>query len=80
MRGSASTGPNRPCERATGSWTPRAIHSVSASRSKVKAQAARALRGQWGTGDGSRAMAPLSVADGARPGQRARRSKNARTV
>src|SRR5713101_9819423 len=48
MRGSASTTPKRPWDSATGSWTPRAIQSVSASRSKVKAQAARASAGQWG--------------------------------
>src|SRR5580765_19889 len=70
MRGTASSGPKRPCERVTGSCTPRAIHSVSASRSKVKAQAARALWGQWGAGGGSKAIAPLSVADGTGRGQR----------
>src|SRR5712671_4553854 len=48
MCGSASTTPKRPWDSATGSWTPRAIQSVSASRSKVKAQAARASAGQWG--------------------------------
>src|SRR5262245_52846084 len=46
MRGRASTGPNRPCDRVTGSEMPRAIHNVSASRSKVNAQAARAPCGQ----------------------------------
>src|SRR5574341_1079581 len=44
--GSASTGPKRPWESATGSVTPRAIQRVSASRSKVKAHAARAPSGQ----------------------------------
>src|SRR5262250_252357 len=65
MRGTASTGPKRPCERATGSLTPRAIHSVSASTSKVKAHAARASPGQRGIGAGS-AMAPESSAETAR--------------
>src|SRR5215831_16874432 len=48
MRGSASVTPKRPWDSVTGSWTPRAIQSVSASRSNVKAQAARASRGQRG--------------------------------
>src|SRR5215468_522774 len=62
MRGTASTGPKRPCERATGSLTPRAIHSVSASTSKVKAHAARASPGQRGMG-AELAMAPESSAE-----------------
>src|SRR5437764_14575680 len=48
IRGSASTGPNVPWDSVTGSVTPRASHSVSASRSKVNAQAARAPCGQRG--------------------------------
>jgi hypothetical protein len=57
MRGSASTGPKRPWDSATGSLTPRAIHRVSASRSKVNAQAVRASFGQRGGAGGSRGMA-----------------------
>ena len=58
MRGSASATPKRPCESVTGSWTPRAIHRVSASRSKVKAHAARASRGHGGEGGISSGIAP----------------------
>src|SRR3972149_7133041 len=50
IRGSASTGPKRPWESVRGSGLPRAIQSVSASRSNVNAQAARASRGQRGGG------------------------------
>src|SRR5262249_43080837 len=46
MRGSASSTPKVPWESVTGSETPRASHRVSASRSNVKAQAARAPCGQ----------------------------------
>src|SRR5215472_1988136 len=53
MRGAASTGPKRPWDSATGSLTPRAIYKVSASRSKVKAHAARISPGQRGTAAGS---------------------------
>src|SRR5215467_5730772 len=62
MRGTASTGPKRPWDRATGSLTPRAIHSVSASRSNVKAHAARVSPGQCGTTAGS-LMGPQSSAE-----------------
>src|SRR5215472_8342359 len=62
MRGTASTGPKRPWDSATGSLTPRAIHSVSASRSKVKAHAARVSPGQRGTAAGS-LMGPESSAE-----------------
>src|SRR5262245_6336311 len=48
MRGSASWTPKVPCESVTGSLTPRASQSVSASRSNVNAQAARAPRGHRG--------------------------------
>src|SRR6185436_18402255 len=48
MRGSASTTPKVPCERVTGSLTPRASQRVSASRSKLNAQAARLPCGQRG--------------------------------
>src|SRR5215510_4380719 len=65
MRGTASTGPKRPWDSATGSLTPRAIHSVSASRSKVKAQAARVSPGQRGTVVGS-LMDPESSAEPSR--------------
>src|SRR4029453_15807884 len=46
MRGRASSTPKVPCETVTGSVTPRASQSVSASRSNVKAHAARAPCGQ----------------------------------
>src|SRR5512144_24507 len=51
MRGRASATPKRPWDNVTGSLTPRAIQSVSASRSNVRAQAARAPAGQGLTGD-----------------------------
>ena len=46
MRGRASSTPKVPWETVTGSVTPRASQSVSASRSNVKAHAARAPCGQ----------------------------------
>ncbi len=58
MRGKASTTPKRPCDSVTASWTPRAIHSVSASTSKVNAHAARASRGQGGEGGIASGIAP----------------------
>src|SRR5262245_21175470 len=48
MRGTASMGPNRPWDNATGSVTPRAIQRLSASRSNVNAHAERASFGQRG--------------------------------
>ena len=63
--------PKRPCDSATGSSTPRASQSVSASRSNVNAQAARACLGQGGSGwaDGTFVIAGLILADGATRGQ-----------
>ena len=73
MRGSASTTPKRPWDSATGSWTPRAIQSVSASRSKVKAQAARASPGHRGGREAVTefVMSAFILAQGATPHQSA---------
>src|SRR5262245_45161561 len=74
MRGSASNTPKRPWESVTGSWTPRAIQSVSASRSNVNAQAPRASLGQRGGGEAAAGfvIGALILAQAAVGGQPAR--------